>query len=235
MRLLGDFLKESGIIDIEEIIQKFYILRDELKNYNEKVNLTAITSDDEIEIKHFIDSLMIIKCGLLNRGALLDIGSGAGFPALPIAIVYPELDVNVCESVSKKADFILRMIKIIDLKNVKVYSQRSEELPIELRESFDFVTARAVSKPIPTFELMFPWVKVGGRCFLYASTDVVCDEKITKTVSLLGGANIKDYDYELSSSDGKILKRKIITAIKTGSTPHTYPRRPGMANKKPLV
>jgi len=261
MKVLKNFLLKELSLPEEEvssILGKFRILAEELKAYNKKVNLTSIVSDEEIEAKHFVDSLAVLKCGIKKGDSILDVGSGAGFPALPLAIVLMMGDkrtrINACEATGKKAAFISFIADKLHLDNLKVYPSRSEELPKELLGSFDWVLSRALAAPLSAFELMFPWARaVTGRCVLYTTPEIFIDKKISEALEELGGTSswqkgetsdgetdsgVREYFYELPSAGSNIpsetIKRKLLIVPKIKSTPLRYPRRPGMAVKNPL-
>ena len=153
-----ELLKQFGLS--KEQISKFERYLDLLLEWNEKFNLTAITDKDEIEEKHFLDSLELIEFFGVKNKTLLDVGSGAGFPGIPLAIAEPSLDVTLLEANGKKVSFLKEVIKVLELPNVEVIQGRAEEL--KMREHFDVVTARAVKELNILLEISFHLLKVGG-------------------------------------------------------------------------
>ena len=162
------YLKEYGLNDIQ--INKFEKYASLLLEWNEKFNLTAIKDIDEIEEKHFIDSLYLDKYVELNNKSLLDVGTGAGFPGIPLAIVHPTLSVMLLESNGKKISFLKEVVKQLELTNVIIIQGRAEEL--DQREKYDIVTARAVKELNVLLEISFYMVKVGGAFVAYKSQNI---------------------------------------------------------------
>ena len=161
-------LEEYGLS--KEQIIKFEKYANLLLEWNEKFNLTAITKIDEIEEKHFVDSLYLDKYVELDNLRLLDVGSGAGFPGIPLAIAHPKLHVTLLESNGKKVSFLKEVIKQLELSNVDIIQGRAEELG--KRESFDIVTARAVKELNILLEISYYLVKVGGVFVAYKSSSI---------------------------------------------------------------
>lgn len=239
MKYLEDFLrKHLPAPSLGDALEKFRILREELKKRNEIMNLTAVSDDEGIEIRHFMDSLSALDVGVKGSDSLMDIGSGGGFPALPLKIVLSQLRLAVVEATLKKAAFIEDAVRALGLDGVKVYGSRSEELPETLLGSFDWVCARALAKPPAAVELMLPWAKVGGYCLLYAASSVKPDD-IAAVCDALGGETSSVMDYKLprwaSAPSQEEVVRKIIVVKKTRATPPGYPRRAGLAAKVPIV
>ncbi len=239
MKLLEEVLKKHiAPPDIPAALERFRFLREEIKKRNETVNLTAITGDDGIEVRHFIDSLAAIDAGIGPDDSMLDVGAGAGLPGLAIKIALPRLKLSLAESVQKKAAFVADAARALGFDDVSVYPVRSEDLPPELRETFDTVCARALAKPPVAAELMLPWAKVGGRCLLYAASSVKSDV-LARVCAELGGEVSAEIDYALPSEpsrggDGSSA-RKIIVIRKIRPSPVKYPRRAGLAAKAPLI
>ena len=169
---LNEFCKEieekSSKIDINldnEICNKLYNYMNLLLEWNEKINLTAITDEKEIILKHFIDSFTINK--FINSGdIMLDFGTGAGFPGLPIKIIRPEVDVFLMDSLNKRINFLNEVIESLQLKNIEAFHSRAEEMAKnnKFREKFDVVTSRAVAKLNILLEYMLPYTQVNGKC-----------------------------------------------------------------------
>ena len=223
-----NLLKEYGLN--EESISKFSIYREMILEWNEKFNLTAITDKGEIEEKHFIDSLMLDRYVDLDNKTLLDVGSGAGFPGIPLAIVHPNLKVTLLESNGKKVSFLKEVVKTLKLDNVEVVQARAEEFA--KRESFDIVTARAVKELNILLELTFYLVKVGGSFIAYKSSNIDNEiEHAKRAFKLLEVGKISKYEYELPKSKDK---RVLLEINKEKPTKKKYPRSYSIIAKDPL-
>ena len=237
---LNEFCKEiekkSSKIDINldnEICNKLYNYMNLLLEWNEKINLTAITDEKEIILKHFIDSFTINK--FINSGdKMLDIGTGAGFPGLPIKIIRPEVDVFLMDSLNKRINFLNEVIELLQLKNIEAFHSRAEEMAKnnKFREKFDVVTSRAVAKLNILLEYMLPYTKVNGKCLCMKGPNI--EEEIKeaeKALKILGGEIEKIEKIILPDSN---IERNIIIIRKKSATPLKYPRKPGMPTKEPL-
>ena len=219
-------LKEFGLTDAQ--IELFELYSNLLLEWNEKFNLTAITDKDDIIEKHFIDSLYLTKYISLENKSLLDVGSGAGFPGIPLAIVSPSTQVTLLESNGKKVSFLKEVVNKLNLKNVQIIQGRSEEL--SMRELFDFVTARAVKQLNILLEISTHLLKVGGKFIAYkgdAEDELNESKQAIKKLSL---EVIADYKYELPNAG----KRELILFYKINKTPNKYPRRYSEIVKSPL-
>ncbi len=237
---LNEFCKEieekSSKIDINldnEICNKLYNYMNLLLEWNEKINLTAITDEKEIILKHFIDSFTINK--FINSGdKMLDIGTGAGFPGLPIKIIRAEVDVFLMDSLNKRINFLNEVIESLQLKNIEAFHSRAEEMAKnnKFREKFDVVTSRAVAKLNILLEYMLPYTKVNGKCLCMKGPNI--EEEIKeaeKALKILGGEIEKIEKIILPDSN---IERKIIIIRKKSATPLKYPRKAGMPTKEPL-
>lgn len=221
-------------IDIGEYgLDRFDQYADYLVKWNRHVNLTAITEPDEIVIKHFIDSLYILKYVKIDKGqSLIDIGSGAGFPGMPLLIANPELNVTFVDSVRKKLAFIKDVLHntgmIAEIKHT-----RAEELGKnnEFREKFDFATARAVAQLNVLCEYCLPLVKVGGLFIAMKGASGKEElEQANHAIEVLGGELAKFTEFTLSNGD----KRSIIIIRKISQTPTKYPRKSKKIDTRPL-
>lgn len=221
-------LKEYGLEDSK--ISLFEKYRNLLLEWNGKFNLTAIKDLDEIEEKHFVDSLYLDKFVSLENKTLLDVGSGAGFPGIPLAIAHPNLKVFLLESNGKKVSFLKEVVKQLDLKNVEVIQSRAEEFLD--KERFDIVTARAVKELNILLEICIPLVKIGGTFVAYKSSAV--DEEIshaTHAYKVLDITKVERFDYQLpNSKDNRVL----LLIFKTKPTKKKYPRNYSEIVKAPL-
>lgn len=237
---LNEFCKEieekSSKIDINldnEICNKLYNYMNLLLEWNEKINLTAITDEKEIILKHFIDSFTINK--FINSGdKMLDIGTGAGFPGLPIKIIRAEVDVFLMDSLNKRINFLNEVIESLQLKNIEAFHSRAEEMAKnnKFREKFDVVTSRAVAKLNILLEYMLPYTKVNGKCLCMKGPNI--EEEIKeaeKALKILGGEIEKIEKIILPDSN---IERNIIIIRKKSATPLKYPRKAGMPTKEPL-
>ena len=236
---LNEFCKEieekSSKIDINldnEICNKLYNYMNLLLEWNEKINLTAITDEKEIILKHFIDSFTINK--FINSGdRMLDIGTGAGFPGLPIKIIRPEVDVFLMDSLNKRIIFLQTVINELELKNIQAIHGRAEEFVSKEREAYDIVTSRAVARLNVLLEYMLPFVKVGGRCICMKSFEIEEELKeAKKAIEILGGEIEKIDEITLPNTD---IKRKIVIIKKVKNTPSKYPRKAGTPAKEPII
>lgn len=212
--------------------ERLELFRKLLLEYNEKYNLTSILDEKDIYIKHFYDSIAPEK--FFSGGAsVMEIGSGGGFPSVPLKIVRDDLRFTLVESRGKKCEFLNVVKKELALENFIVINARAEELAASPghREKYDICVARAVAKLNTLCEYCMPFVKVGG-CFIAYKGD--CDDELKESlnaVSLLGGEIERIYDYELPENSGR---RKVIIVKKVRKTPEKYPRGRGLERKKPL-
>ena len=209
----------------------------ELVEWNRAVNLTAITEPDEAAARHFLDSLSVarvISAETLAGGSLLDVGSGAGFPGLPLKLAWPGLSVTLVESVGKKAAFLRHVVDVLGLGGVQVEAGRAETLAHDtrLRESFDVVTARAVAHMAALAELTLPFCKTGG--VVVAQKKAGIDDELReaeRAIAALGGALER---IELVDDVEPGAPRWLVVVRKTAPSPERYPRRPGIPAKRPL-
>ena len=213
-----------------EQVAKFEKYRDLLLEWNEKFNLTAITDLDEIEEKHFIDSLYTCKFIDFSKGKLLDIGSGAGFPGIPLAIAFPKLKVTLLESNGKKVSFLEEVKSQLGLENVSVINGRAEDL--KQRDYYDFITARAVKQLNILVELSLPFVKVHGLLVAYKGSNA--ETELEEAKSALRKLNssvkfIKSYELPISQDN-----RKLLVISKAKPCQKKYPRNYSEIVKQPL-
>ena len=226
---MENIFKSAGIELSQEQLNKFVRYKELLLEYNEKFNITAITDEEEIVKKHFIDSLM--GCEFFDGKTYIDIGSGGGFPAIPIKIFMPNLEVTLLEATEKKCNFLNIVIKELNLENIKVLNGRAEELAKKdgLRESFDLCSARAVARLNTLCEYCIPFVKKGGK-FISFKGDA--EEEIAEcdnAFKVLGGSlkTVKKFDFYGA-------KRTVVVIDKIKNTPPAYPRGRGKERKNPL-
>ena len=206
-----------------------------LVEWNEKINLTAITDKDEVYLKHFYDSIAPILQGLIPNEniKLLDIGAGAGFPSLPMKILYPQLDVTIIDSLNKRINFLQLLAQELDLDGVHFYHGRAEDLAQDknFRAHYDFVTARAVARMQVLSELTIPYLKVGGKLLALKASNAPEELLEAKNALNLLFSKVEDnLSYALPNGD----PRYITVVEKKKETPNKYPRKAGMPNKRPL-
>ena len=206
-----------------------------LVEWNEKINLTAITAEDEVYLKHFYDSLAPILQGHLKNEpiALLDIGAGAGFPSLPMKILFPQLEVTIIDSLNKRIQFLHLLAEELGLKGVHFYHGRAEDFAQDklFRAQFDLVTARAVARMQVLSELTIPFLKVGGRLIALKASSAEDEVKQAKNaLNLLFAKVLENVDYQLPNGD----PRTLTIVEKKKETPNKYPRKAGVPNKRPL-
>lgn len=228
--------KKFNIILSPEQQEQFRIYEALLLDWNSRINLTAVRDAEGIRIKHFLDSLSCAPTlGDMNGKSLIDIGTGAGFPGIPLRIFYPEMKLTLVDSVGKKADFCRLVCDTLHLKDVTVRKDRSEELGIDpkTREQFDAATARAVAIMPVLCEYLLPLVKVGG-VMLAQKGESAPDEVKTaeKAIQKLGGGTPSLTQITLPEVEGA---RYLVKIPKVQPTPAGYPRRTGLPLKKPIV
>lgn len=206
-----------------------------LVEWNQKINLTAITENEEVYLKHFYDSIAPILQGLIENQEikLLDIGAGAGFPSLPMKILYPQLDVTIIDSLNKRINFLQLLAEELNLEGVHFYHGRAEDFAQEkkFRAQFDIVTARAVARMQVLSELTIPFLKVGGKLLALKASNA--PEELTEAknaLNLLFSKVEDNISYTLPNGD----PRYITIVEKKKETPNKYPRKAGLPNKRPL-
>lgn len=229
-------LAMAGVHLSDDQMAQFATYFDELVTVNESFNLTAITEQDEVYLKHFFDSLTLVLNvpDLLEGSAsLIDVGSGAGFPALPLKIALPTLKITMVDSLNKRVNFLKNTVKKLGLNDVQVLHGRAEDLghDSKLRESFDFATARAVARTQVLAEYTLPFVKVGGE-FLVMKGSAGQEEMNAgkKALATLGGELLSEKTFELPNGDPRVIQ----VVKKVAKTPKKYPRQAGTPTKKPL-
>ena len=217
--------------------QKFQFERyfELLVEWNQKINLAAITEKEEVYLKHFYDSIAPILQGLIENQEikLLDIGAGAGFPSLPMKILYPQLDVTIIDSLNKRINFLQLLAEELGLEGVHFYHGRAEDFAQDkhFRAQFDIVTARAVARMQVLSELTIPYLKVGGKLLALKASNA--PEELTEAknaLNLLFSKVEDNISYTLPNGD----PRYITVVEKKKETPNKYPRKAGMPNKRPL-
>lgn len=221
---LNDFQKEQFDIYFQTLVE-----------WNDKINLTAITEKNDVYLKHFYDSIAPILHGYIKNEPikLLDIGAGAGFPSIPMKIIYPQLDVTIIDSLNKRITFLKQLSEVLHLEGVHFFHGRAEDFgqDINFRAQFDIVTARAVARMQILSELTIPFLKLNGK--LLALKAQAVDQELTdaqNALKLLFSQVIENNHYQLPNGDS----RYITIVEKKKETPRKYPRKAGTPNKKPL-
>ncbi|MCI9178380.1 MAG: 16S rRNA (guanine(527)-N(7))-methyltransferase RsmG [Clostridia bacterium] len=225
--------KKLEIILEDKQAEDFYQYMLLLIEWNKKMNLTAIIEPEEIIVKHFIDSLTIYP--YIEKGNnILDVGTGAGFPGVPIKLVQDSFKVTLLDSLNKRICFLQEVIQRLKLKDIQAIHGRAEEF-VKLsnqRENYEIVISRAVAKLNVLLEYMLPFVKIGGKCICMKALEVEEElEEAKKAIEILGGKIERIDTITLPESQ---IKRKIIIIKKVERTPMIYPRKAGMPTKTPI-
>ncbi|HEO0506013.1 TPA: 16S rRNA (guanine(527)-N(7))-methyltransferase RsmG [Streptococcus agalactiae] len=228
-------LIEHGITLTDKQKKQFETYFRLLVEWNEKINLTAITDKEEVYLKHFYDSIAPILQGYIDNSPLsiLDIGAGAGFPSIPMKILYPEIDITIIDSLNKRINFLNILANELELSGVHFFHGRAEDFGQDkvFRAKFDIVTARAVARMQVLAELTIPFLKVNGRLIALkaaaAEEELISAEKALKTLFSQVTVN---KNYKLPNG----VDRNITIVSKKKETPNKYPRKAGTPNKKPL-
>lgn len=234
MQLQKD-LEEFQISLTDTQLSQFSAYYEMLVEWNEKMNLTAITERAEVEKKHFVDSLSLVKAyDLSGEHSLLDVGTGAGFPGIPLKIVFPKLQITLLDSLNKRIQFLNCVINELGLTKIETIHGRAEDFSKEnlLREKFDLCVSRAVANMTTLSEYCIPYVKVGGVFISYKSERVT--EELTqaeRAITALGGKLKSQIDFYLPNSD---IYRNLVVIEKKKPTPKQYPRKAGLPSKEPL-
>lgn len=214
-----------------EDFYKYYLL---LTEWNEKINLTAITEEDEVAVKHFLDSLKAAE-GIIEDGvSVIDVGTGAGFPGLPVKIANPDIKLTLVDSLNKRINFLNEVISSLSLDGVRTIHSRAEELGQnkDHREKYDLCVSRAVANLTTLCELCLPFVKVGGSFVSLKGPKAEEEVKDAKrAIELLGGELVKIQSYDLSDTD---LNHNIVIIKKISHTPTKYSRSAPKPAKEPL-
>ena len=230
--LMKKYGKKIEIEFTDEQLKKFYDYMNLLIEWNQKINLTAITEPKEIILKHFIDSLTINKY-IQQKSTLADVGTGAGFPGIPLKILRPDIKVTLVDSLNKRINFLNEVIEKLNLEDIVTVHSRIEDFGKNksYREKFDYVTARAVANLAVLSEYLIPIAKIGGKCVCMKGSNV--EEEITSgknAINVLGGKLEKVDEFVLPDSD---ISRNVIILSKIKNTPARFPRKAVMPTKEP--
>ena len=233
--------KEKMIINVDKLginlseiqLKQFYNYMNLLIEWNKKINLTAITEPDEIILKHFVDSLTISKY-ISDGTKVVDVGTGAGFPGIPLKIVRQDVDITLLDSLQKRTNFLDEVINELNLEKITTVHSRVEDYGKnkEYREKFDIATSRAVANLSTLSEYLLPLVKVGGKVISMKGSLIQEElENSKNAIKILGGQIEKVDEFDLPNSD---ISRNIVLIDKIKNTPNRYPRKAGEPSKKPL-
>ena len=226
-------LKEFNIEINEEQIKSFEKYMNLLLEWNEKINLTAITQPDEVKLKHFVDSLTVLKY-INDDDKVIDIGTGAGFPGIPLKIMKENTKITLLDSLNKRINFLNIVIETLNLRNIQAIHGRAEEIARNklYREKYDVAVSRAVANLSTLTEYMLPFVKVGGKCICMKGANVNEElERAQNAIKELGGEIKRVDNFYLSDNDNE---RNIIVIKKIKETNPKYPRKAGTPSKEPL-
>lgn len=235
MNRLRDKLAKINMEISDSQLEQFKIYYDMLIDKNKVMNLTAITDLDQVIDKHFVDSVMLGKdYDLSGNISLIDVGTGAGFPGIPLKIMYPELKITLLDSLNKRVLFLQEVIDALELSDIEAVHYRAEEGAryAKYREHFDVCVSRAVANLSALSEYCIPYVKPGGYFISYKSGEV--EEEIVNAknaIHLLGGKYDRCEKMSIPDTD---ISRSFVYIKKGKNTPKTYPRKPGTATKSPL-
>lgn len=226
-------LKEFNIEINEEQIKSFEKYMNLLLEWNEKINLTAITQPEEVKLKHFVDSLTVLKY-INDDDKVIDIGTGAGFPGIPLKIMNENTKITLLDSLNKRINFLNIVIETLNLRNIQAIHGRAEEIARNklYREKYDVAVSRAVANLSTLTEYMLPFVKVGGKCICMKGANVNEElERAQNAIKELGGEIERVDNFYLSDNDNE---RNIIVIKKVKETNPKYPRKAGTPSKEPL-
>ena len=221
----------------EEKYNKFQKYMNLLIERNKNINLTAITDKDEIVLKHFVDSLTISKY-IVDNSKIIDVGTGAGFPGIPLKIYNESLDITLLDSLNKRINFLNDVIEMLNLNNIRAVHSRAEDAAKnpDYRERFDIATSRAVANLSTLVEYLLPFVRVNGICICMKGPNV--DEELSrakKAIEVLGGRIEQVDNLKLAADDAENdLERNIIIIRKVRKCSNKYPRKAGMPSKEPI-
>jgi 16S rRNA (guanine527-N7)-methyltransferase len=234
-QLLENGMKEMGLNPTEAILNDFFEFKNLLVEWNEKINLTAITEDRDIVIKHFLDSLSCLKSGLdFSDKRVLDLGTGGGFPGVPLKIYDRSIQMTLLDSLNKRIKYLKLVGEALGFNHVEYLHSRAEDSAVkpEYRASYDIVVSRAVANMSTLSEYCLPYVKVGGYFVAQKTVDALDEIKSAERgIQLLGGSIESIVEGTVPYSE---LKHNLVLIKKEKETPKNYPRKAGMPSKNPL-
>lgn len=236
LEILENGCREYGILLSSEQREQFVQYYELLVEWNKVMNLTGITQFEEVLLKHFVDSLSAVKALDMSKiYTCIDVGTGAGFPGIPLKIAFPHLQVTLLDSLNKRLNFLNEVIQKLGLKGIETVHGRAEDMAKkpEYREKYDLSVSRAVSRLASLCEFCMPYVKEGGVFVSYKSGKAAEElEEAKKAISVLGGRLEKEEDFYLYGTD---IERTLIVIKKVKRTPGKYPRKAGIPAREPIV
>jgi 16S rRNA (guanine527-N7)-methyltransferase len=224
-------------LDQQHLI-KFELYYQELIEWNRRINLTTITDYDSVQINHFLDSLTVTlgfsDLTELSQYKIIDVGTGAGLPGIPLKILFRDINLTLLESINKKGEFLKHLVEVLDLDGIAIETNRAETTAheIEYREMFDVVLCRALAQLPALVELTLPFCKIGGYIIAHKKGDI--DQELansSRALHILGGVLQEVVNIDLDEYQDK---RQLVIIKKEFSTPQKYPRRPGLPVKRPI-
>ncbi len=234
-QLLEEGMKAMGLSPTDSILNDFFTFKDLLIEWNEKINLTAITEERDVVIKHFLDSLSCLKSGLdFSNKKILDLGTGGGFPGVPLKIYDRSIEMTLLDSLNKRINYLKIVGDALDFDKVEYLHSRAEDSAVkpEYREQYDIVVSRAVANMSTLSEYCLPYVKVGGYFVAQKTVDSMDEIKSAERgIQILGGKVENIVEGTVPYSD---LKHNLVLIRKEQPTPKNYPRKAGMPSKNPL-
>lgn len=233
--ILKQGIEDFGIETNEKMLEDFEEYKELLVEWNQKMNLTGIEDEKEVFIKHFLDSVSAVTKGYIQNGmSLIDVGTGAGFPGMPLRICLPELKVTLLDSLNKRINFLQEVANKLSIEDIKFIHGRAEDFgkKEEYREQYDIATARAVAGLPVLMEFCVPFIKVGGYfvCLKGPNANLELEES-KKAMEVLGVEYIEKIDIKLPEID---LNHNILIFKKVKNTPSKYPRKAGKVSKNPI-
>ena len=232
-RILRDTLTQFEIVLDDQAIERLCIYNDLLLEWNEKINLTALTAPEDVALKHFADSLLLLRyCEIEKDARVVDVGTGAGFPGLVLKIARPDLRLTLLDSLQKRLSFLELVCQALSFDDISFVHSRAEDgSRTELRDSFDIAVSRAVASLNTLCEYDMPYVKVGGRFIAMKGKDATLElTDAQNAIETLGGRLIRQHDFIL----GHAGERSIIEIEKIIPTPDRFPRKSKQIKNKPL-
>ena len=237
MEVLFRGASELGVELTPDQLHKFEVFYKELENWNRRVNLTAITGYHEVQVKHFLDSLSVFQAIPTHFAAaarIIDVGTGAGFPGVPLRIAFPNIQLALVESVGKKARFLEHLQQLLGLTGVQVYLGRAEQIghQAEVREGFDLAVTRGVAELSVLAEYTLPLCCLGGKAVAWKHGGIQAEiGRAASSLKILGGQIERIHQVELP----RLMDDRVLVLVdKIHPTPDQYPRRPGIPAKRPL-
>ncbi len=236
MKQLTSAFEQLGISYDEDVVEKFRLYMEGVLKWNESINLTSITDQDEFVKWHYVDSILCVPSREFRRAKrIIDVGTGGGFPGIPLALLAPEKSFVLMDSLNKRIKIVNELCQKLDIRNVSVIHSRAEDLAHqrEHRGAYDLCVSKAVANLATLSEYCLPFLKTGGYFLSYKSVDIGKEVKQAKKAIHLLGGNIDRQ--EIAALDGFDLRHKIIFIKKIKRTPAKFPRKAGTPSKDPLI